>query len=337
MANVSSLPYVEGFSTNRPPLFNGTNYTFWKSRIKIYICSINFDLWSIVEKGPYILKKDGIVKKKGFNNRGKKPPFKKGGQSSSLFKARCFEYNSTDLLVAECPKAIEKEKGALEARLEKEKDCSNNEFQKLVLENKNVCEKISSLEKCLVDYEVLKKKVNDLTLCIERFTQGKENFEKLLGSQRYPYDTNALPQTLSGNLFKMVKTQNANIGRGANIEEEGNKKGKGKRVPSGARAPERFISVKEAAKFEKCTRNRRKIAPGHVVDLNDMQGMETIPNLFDAIGWTSLLTVNELFYPEMIYEFYANLHKGRVENVENISHQLVLSRIRGTLHLMIGY
>ncbi|KAI5653032.1 hypothetical protein M9H77_30219 [Catharanthus roseus] len=55
--------------------------------------------------------------KKGFNKRGKNPPFKKGGQSSSLFKARCFEYNSTDHLVADCPKAIEK-KGALEAKLE---------------------------------------------------------------------------------------------------------------------------------------------------------------------------------------------------------------------------
>ncbi|KAI5666874.1 hypothetical protein M9H77_16727 [Catharanthus roseus] len=63
MANYSSLPYVEGSSTNRPPLFNGTNYTFWKSRIKIYICSINFDLWSIVEKGPYIPKINGVAKK----------------------------------------------------------------------------------------------------------------------------------------------------------------------------------------------------------------------------------------------------------------------------------
>ncbi|KAI5649442.1 hypothetical protein M9H77_35447 [Catharanthus roseus] len=36
--------------------------------------------------------------KKGFSNRGKKPLLKKGGQSSSLFKARCFEYNSIDHL-----------------------------------------------------------------------------------------------------------------------------------------------------------------------------------------------------------------------------------------------
>ncbi|KAI5663662.1 hypothetical protein M9H77_22985 [Catharanthus roseus] len=43
--------------------------------------------------------------KKGFSKRGKKSPLKKGGQSSLLFRS-------------DCPKAIEKEKGALEAKLE---------------------------------------------------------------------------------------------------------------------------------------------------------------------------------------------------------------------------
>ncbi|KAI5653256.1 hypothetical protein M9H77_30443 [Catharanthus roseus] len=46
------------------------------------------------------------------------------------------------------------------------KKCSNDDFQKLVLENKNLCEKISFLEKCLIDYDVLKKKVSDLTLSL---------------------------------------------------------------------------------------------------------------------------------------------------------------------------
>ncbi|KAI5666980.1 hypothetical protein M9H77_16833 [Catharanthus roseus] len=96
-----------------------------------------------------------------------------------------------------------------------------------------------------------------------------------------------------------------------------------------ARIPDRFISVKEAANFEEWTRNRRKIAPGHRVDLNDVQGMQAVPNLFEMIGWTSLLTVNELYYVEMIYEFYANLHKGRIERVDNIPHQWVLTRIGG--------
>ncbi|KAI5663916.1 hypothetical protein M9H77_23239 [Catharanthus roseus] len=56
--------------------------------------------------------------KKDFNKRGKNPTFKKGGQSSSLFKARCFECNNTDHLITDCSKAIEKEKGVLEEKLE---------------------------------------------------------------------------------------------------------------------------------------------------------------------------------------------------------------------------
>ncbi|KAI5657201.1 hypothetical protein M9H77_25994 [Catharanthus roseus] len=59
-----------------------------------------------------------LISKKDFNKRGKNLPIKKEGQSLSLFKARCFECNSIDHLVADCSKAIEKEKGALEAKLE---------------------------------------------------------------------------------------------------------------------------------------------------------------------------------------------------------------------------
>ncbi|KAI5662975.1 hypothetical protein M9H77_22298 [Catharanthus roseus] len=60
-----------------------------------------------------------------------------------------------------------------------------------------------------------------------------------------------------------------------------------------------------------------------------MEGMEIIPNLFNEIGWGPLLIVNELFYPGMIYEFYANLHKDRIQRVGNITHQWVLSRVGG--------
>ncbi|KAI5648651.1 hypothetical protein M9H77_34656 [Catharanthus roseus] len=112
----------------------------------------------------------------------------------------------------------------------------------------------------------------------------------------------------------MVKIKNAQVGQGQNPEEGGTSigKGKGKRVPSGtgvsvARASERFISVKEAARFEEWTRNRRKIAPG----------MEAIPHLFEIIGWIPLLI------------FYANFHKGRIERVDNVPYQWIVTRIGG--------
>ncbi|KAI5676566.1 hypothetical protein M9H77_07516 [Catharanthus roseus] len=71
----------------------------------------------------------------------------------------------------------------------------------------------------------------------------------------------------------MVKTKNGNIGRGENVEEGGSSRGrgKGKRMPSRVKALDRFIYVKEATNFEEWTKKRRKIAPGHRVDLNDME------------------------------------------------------------------
>ncbi|VFQ70889.1 unnamed protein product [Cuscuta campestris] len=41
----------EGQSTSRPPLFDGTNYTYWKERMRIYIRSTNFQLWLVIKKG----------------------------------------------------------------------------------------------------------------------------------------------------------------------------------------------------------------------------------------------------------------------------------------------
>ncbi|KAI5668177.1 hypothetical protein M9H77_18030 [Catharanthus roseus] len=102
----------------------------------------------------------------------------------------------------------------------------------------------------------------------------------------------------------MVKVKNANVGRGENYEEGGIERWKkGKREESG--------------------KKRRKITPGHRVDLSNVGGMEIIPNLFENIGWGPLLIVNELYYPEIIYEFYANLHKRRVQKLDDVTHQWV--------------
>jgi len=34
------LPFAEGASINRPPLFSGVNYPFWKIKMKIFIESL---------------------------------------------------------------------------------------------------------------------------------------------------------------------------------------------------------------------------------------------------------------------------------------------------------
>ncbi|VFQ59911.1 unnamed protein product [Cuscuta campestris] len=50
----------EGQSTTRPPLFDGTNYTYWKERMRIYIRSTNFQLWLVIKNGEEVpMKKVG--------------------------------------------------------------------------------------------------------------------------------------------------------------------------------------------------------------------------------------------------------------------------------------
>ncbi|VFQ69289.1 unnamed protein product [Cuscuta campestris] len=50
----------EGQLTSRPPLFDGTNYSYWKERMRIYIHSTNFQLWLMIKNGEEIpMKKVG--------------------------------------------------------------------------------------------------------------------------------------------------------------------------------------------------------------------------------------------------------------------------------------
>ncbi|KAI5666911.1 hypothetical protein M9H77_16764 [Catharanthus roseus] len=137
----------------------------------------------------------------------------------------------------------------------------------------------------MVDYNNLKKKMSDLTLCIEKFTKGKENFEKLLGSQRSPFEKSGIGYNHTNNSSKQTRFVKTSSSLShlcctycENVKEGGSSrgKGKGKRVPSEVRAPGRFISMREATNFEEWTRKRRKIAPGHRVDLNYIEAGDHI-------------------------------------------------------------
>jgi len=50
----SKLPFVEGASIHRPPMFSGVNNQFWKVKMKIFIESIDRGIWNAIVNGPYI-------------------------------------------------------------------------------------------------------------------------------------------------------------------------------------------------------------------------------------------------------------------------------------------
>ena len=41
----------EGTLTNKPPIFYGTNFVFWKVRMRTYIIVLGVDVWDVVETG----------------------------------------------------------------------------------------------------------------------------------------------------------------------------------------------------------------------------------------------------------------------------------------------
>ena len=63
------LPFGEGASINRPLLFYGLNYQFWKVRMKIFVESIDKGIWDAIENGHFIPKfeKDGSSIEKSWS------------------------------------------------------------------------------------------------------------------------------------------------------------------------------------------------------------------------------------------------------------------------------
>jgi len=57
------MPFGEGASINKSPLFCGVNYQFWKVRIKIFIHSTDKGIWESIENGPFVpqVKKDDAL------------------------------------------------------------------------------------------------------------------------------------------------------------------------------------------------------------------------------------------------------------------------------------
>ena len=45
---------VEGLSTYRPYLFDGSNYQLWSNRISIFMRSYDYEMWDVIFDGPYV-------------------------------------------------------------------------------------------------------------------------------------------------------------------------------------------------------------------------------------------------------------------------------------------
>jgi len=62
------LPFGECASINKPPLFCGVNYQFWKVKMKIFVESIDKRIWDAIKNGLFVpmLENDKVI----FKNLG---------------------------------------------------------------------------------------------------------------------------------------------------------------------------------------------------------------------------------------------------------------------------
>jgi hypothetical protein len=63
---MSKVKYIaEGGSSNRPPLFDGSNYYFWKGKMELFLRSQDNDMWQVITDGDFVpTTKEGAVKEK---------------------------------------------------------------------------------------------------------------------------------------------------------------------------------------------------------------------------------------------------------------------------------
>ncbi|KAH9792467.1 hypothetical protein KPL71_004134 [Citrus sinensis] len=54
MATLNDSTFREGQSTTRPPFFDGNDYAYWKTRIRIYLQALDYEIWEVVCDGPFM-------------------------------------------------------------------------------------------------------------------------------------------------------------------------------------------------------------------------------------------------------------------------------------------
>ncbi|KAH9679772.1 hypothetical protein KPL71_026267 [Citrus sinensis] len=54
MITQNDSTFREGQSTTRPPFFDGNDYPYWKTRMRIYLQALDYEIWEVVCDGPFM-------------------------------------------------------------------------------------------------------------------------------------------------------------------------------------------------------------------------------------------------------------------------------------------
>ena len=54
MATQSDSTFREGHSTSRPLFFDENNYPYWRTRMRISLQALDYEIWEVVCDGPFM-------------------------------------------------------------------------------------------------------------------------------------------------------------------------------------------------------------------------------------------------------------------------------------------
>ncbi|KAK8349636.1 hypothetical protein V6Z12_A06G156100 [Gossypium hirsutum] len=83
----------EGHSITRPPLFNVSNFSHWRTRMKLLIQANGYEVWRIITNGPFIPMK----RSEGDNNDIKKIQLNTKAMHTLFCALGANEYNRVSL------------------------------------------------------------------------------------------------------------------------------------------------------------------------------------------------------------------------------------------------
>ncbi|VFQ98750.1 unnamed protein product [Cuscuta campestris] len=153
----------EGQSTTRPSLFDGTNYTYWKERMKIYIQSTNFLLWRIIKNGEDVpMKKVGETNFPKTENEYDAQDIKKVENNAKAINIIYCAVNPDDYRKISCCSTTKEMWDKLEITYEGT-DQENEKIDEMFERFSKILNDLHALKKTYTDKELVRKILRSLT------------------------------------------------------------------------------------------------------------------------------------------------------------------------------
>ncbi|VFR01408.1 unnamed protein product [Cuscuta campestris] len=237
------FPLAEGQSTVRPPFFDGTNYSYWKERMRFFVQSNDFKIWLAIKNGDSLpMKKIGDTLIPKNEDEYDETDFKKAQLNATAINFLYCAVNANDYQkISRCQTANQMwnklritYEGTPQVR-ESEIDLLTHEYELFAIkENElvedmferfsNIVNDLDMLGKTFTDKELVRKILRSLTKewesKVNSIYEGQDynviTYDGLRGNLM-TYETNHLSHTLdikkrTGIAFKASSSQKVEIG-----------------------------------------------------------------------------------------------------------------------------